>query len=170
MASSVHGTCLQRFFTTRCNLNEQIAEELGYKQPCKCRSTNIYCLLSLQSFCLVSILNGTSVPLQFDEQMQSLSQYDHIAFTSRNGIHAVMQRLEELQGSTQAALQALHDSKVQCWALGADAQLLKSYGVQSVQTPTEVSASADNDIVIGMQTWLFCLLAPESLLRCCCTG
>jgi len=102
--------------------------------------------------------------------MQSLSQYDHIAFTSRNGIHAVMQRLEELQGSTQAALQALHDSKVQCWALGADAQLLKSYGVQSVQTPTEVSASADNDIVIGMQTWLFCLLAPESLLRCCCTG
>ena len=80
-----------------------------------------------------------SVPLQFDERMQSLSQYDHIAFTSRNGIYAVMQRLEELQGSTQAALQAPNDSKVQCWALGADAQLLRAYGVQSVQTPAEVS-------------------------------
>lgn len=87
----------------------------------------------------MSIPDGTSVSLQFDEQMQNLSQYDHIAFTSRNGIHAVMQRLEELQGSTQAALQALHDSKVQCWALGADAQLLRQYGVQSVQTPAEVS-------------------------------
>ena len=99
----------------------------------------MYCLLSLQSFCLVSTLNGASVPLQFDEQMQNLSQYDHIAFTFRNGIHAVMQRLEELQGSTQAELQALRDSKVQCWALGADAQLLRSYGVQSVQTPAKVS-------------------------------
>ena len=79
------------------------------------------------------------VLLQFDDQKRGLSQYDHIDFTSRNGIHAIMQRLEELQGSTQAALQALHDSKVQCWALGADAQLLRSYGVQSVQTPTEVS-------------------------------
>ena len=79
------------------------------------------------------------VLLQFDDQMRGLSQYDHIAFTSRNGIHAVMQRLEELQGSTQAALQALQESKVQCWALGADAQLLRSYGAQSVQTPTEVS-------------------------------
>lgn len=76
---------------------------------------------------------------KFDEQMQSLSQYDHIAFTSRNGIYAVMQRLEELQGSAQAALQALNDSKVQCWALGADAQLLRAYGVQSVQTPAEAS-------------------------------
>ena len=87
----------------------------------------------------MSVPDGTSVPLQFDEQMQSLSQYDHIAFTSRNGIYAVMQRLEELQGSAQAALQALNDSKVQCWALGADAQLLRAYGVQSVQTPAEVS-------------------------------
>ncbi|KAL0033567.1 hypothetical protein WJX79_003970 [Trebouxia sp. C0005] len=76
---------------------------------------------------------------KFDEQMQNLSQYDHIAFTSRNGIHAVMQRLEELQGSPQAALQALSDGKVQCWALGADAQLLRAYGVQSVQTPAEAS-------------------------------
>ncbi|DBA78383.1 TPA: hypothetical protein ACH3X2_007890 [Trebouxia sp. C0005] len=76
---------------------------------------------------------------KFDEQMQNLSQYDHIAFTSRNGIHAVMQRLEELQGSPQAALQALSDGKVQCWALGADAQLLSAYGVQSVQTPAEAS-------------------------------
>ncbi len=110
----------------------------------------MYCLLSLQSFCLVSILNGVSVPLQFDEQMQNLSQYDHIAFTSRNGIHAVMQRLEELQGSTHAALQALHDSKVQCWALGADAQLLRSYGVQSVQTPAEVSWCRESVMIVTL--------------------
>ncbi len=98
----------------------------------------------------MSVPDGMSVLLQFDEQMQSLSQYDHIAFTSRNGIHAVMQRLEELQGSTQAALQALHDSQVQCWALGADAQLLRSYGVRSVQTPAEVSWCQESVVIVTL--------------------
>ena len=62
-------------------------------------------------------LDDVSGDLQIQGQMQDLSQYDHIAFTSRNGIHAVMQRLEGLHGSSQAALQALHDSQVHCWAL-----------------------------------------------------
>lgn len=73
-----------------------------------------------------------------NEELQSLTRYDHIAFTSGNGIQAVMQRLEGLNGSRQAALQALQDSKVQRWALGADAEVLKQFGVQTVQTPTEV--------------------------------
>ena len=79
--------------------------------------------------------------MQVNKQLQALSQYSDIAFTSRNGIHAVMELLQGLHGSSAAALQALQTCKAQCWALGADAEALRQLGVHNVQTPTEVCAA-----------------------------
>lgn len=79
--------------------------------------------------------------LQVIRQLQELSQYDHIAFTSTNGIHAVMDLLARLHGSQGAALQ---DSKAQCWALGADADALRQLGLSHVQTPTEVCPPSES--------------------------
>ncbi|KAL3147544.1 hypothetical protein ABBQ38_014597 [Trebouxia sp. C0009 RCD-2024] len=73
------------------------------------------------------------------KQLGNLSQYSDIAFTSRNGIHAVMELLQGLHGSHDAALHALQECRAQCWALGADAEALRSLGVQNVQTPPEAS-------------------------------
>ena len=72
------------------------------------------------------------------EQLQNLSQFDDLAFTSRNGIHAVMHQLAALHGSREGAVHALHAAPVQCWALGADAEVLRAMGV-TVQTPAEVT-------------------------------
>lgn len=52
-----------------------------------------------------------------------------------------MELLQELHGSSAAALQALQTCKAQCWALGADAEALRQLGVHNVQTPTEVCAA-----------------------------
>ena len=76
--------------------------------------------------------------LKADDYLQNLSEFDHIAFTSRNGIHAVFQMLARLHGSKQAAVQAVQNCKACCWALGADADLLTQLGVLNVQTPEEV--------------------------------
>lgn len=76
--------------------------------------------------------------VQVNQQLQDLSRYSDIAFTSRNGIHAVMELLQGLHGTPQAALQALQGCGAQCWALGADAEALTQLGIQNVQTPTEV--------------------------------
>ena len=76
--------------------------------------------------------------MQVNQQLRDLSQYSDIAFTSKNGIHAVMKLLQGLHGSPDAALKALQTCKAQCWALGADAEALRQLGVHSVQTPAEV--------------------------------
>ena len=76
--------------------------------------------------------------MQVRRQLRDLSQYSDIAFTSRNGIHAVMELLQGLHGSPDAALQALQTCKAQCWALGADAEALRELGVHNVQMPKEV--------------------------------
>ena len=76
--------------------------------------------------------------LQADRQLKILFQFDHVVFTSKQGIFAVFQKLTELYGSDEAALKALLDSKTYCWALGSDADVLRQLGVQSVQTPMEV--------------------------------
>ena len=76
--------------------------------------------------------------MQVSKQLGNLSQYSDIAFTSRNGIHTVMELLQGLHGSQDAALHALQECKAHCWALGADAEALRSLGVQNVQTPSEV--------------------------------
>ena len=62
-------------------------------------------------------------------------------FTLRNVANAVMQQLEDLHGNKQAALQALHESTVQCWPLGADAGVLRQFDVPNVSTPSEVPCS-----------------------------
>ena len=58
-----------------------------------------------------------------DDQLLNLSAYTHVAFTSKNGIVAVLHRLEHLHGSGRAATEQL--SRTSCWALGADAELLR---------------------------------------------
>ena len=72
------------------------------------------------------------------EQLQNLSRFDHVAFTSRNGIHAVMHQLASLHGSKEAAVHTMHAAQVQCWALGSDAEVLRDMGV-AVETPAEVT-------------------------------
>ena len=75
---------------------------------------------------------------QAERQLKNLFQFDHIVFTSKQGIFAVFQKLTELHGSDEAALKDLLDSKTYCWALGSDADVLRQLGVKNVQTPMEV--------------------------------
>jgi uroporphyrinogen-III synthase len=71
-----------------------------------------------------------------DEHLLDLCTFTHVAFTSKNGIAAVLQRLEELHGSPRAATEQLRF--LSCWALGADAQLLEQREV-AVRTPPQAS-------------------------------
>lgn len=68
-----------------------------------------------------------------------LSEYSHLAFTSRNGIQAVLERLAaQHQGSWAATADVLNKLPIHCCALGADAGLLQSAGVLEIITPEEV--------------------------------
>ena len=71
-----------------------------------------------------------------DEHLLDLASFSHVAFTSKNGIAAVLQRLEALFGSPDAATEQLR--RTNCWALGADAQLLVQRGV-TVCAPPQAS-------------------------------
>lgn len=48
-----------------------------------------------------------------------------------------MHQLAALHGSSEAAVHALHAAHLQCWALGADAGVLRDMGIV-VETPAEV--------------------------------
>jgi uroporphyrinogen-III synthase len=75
-------------------------------------------------------------PQALDAALSNLSAYTDIAFTSRNGIHAVLQRLA--LSNPEGAAKALRASRVWCWALGADAAVLRAAGFPDVHTPLEV--------------------------------
>ena len=68
-----------------------------------------------------------------------MDQYTHIAFTSRNGIQAVLDALGSscVDGGTPGEI--LNSPSIRCCALGADAELLCEAGVSNVLTPKEVS-------------------------------
>eukprot|EP00884_Botryococcus_braunii_P012457 jgi/Botrbrau1/21211/Bobra.39_2s0012.1 len=117
-----------------------------------------------------------------DQALKALSDYTDIAFTSKNGIYAVLQRLSHLAGpagplssgpcspqetpSTSAsspssasagsrgadaalpqgllatlssAVPALAASGIRCWALGADADVLRAAGLADVILPEKAS-------------------------------
>ena len=77
-------------------------------------------------------------PMQaLKEKIQSLEQYTHVAFTSRNGIQAVLDALEALNSDGMAP-EGLNSPGVRCCARGADAELLHQAGVSNVLTPKEV--------------------------------
>jgi uroporphyrinogen-III synthase len=69
--------------------------------------------------------------------LEDLESHTHIAFTSKNGIYAVLHELERLQGD--AAQQYVRDSGVQLCALGADAHVLEAAGYEVHVTPAEPS-------------------------------
>lgn len=89
---------------------------------------------------------------ELDEALADLASFSHVAFTSRNGAQAVLQRLASLHGGNtsspggggggggdgEAAAAALAGSGAAVWALGADAGLLRDAGLQIVNTPAEV--------------------------------
>ncbi len=73
-----------------------------------------------------------------DQELSHLERYSHLAFTSRNGIAAVLEQLATMHGSLQAAAAHLNALPLRCCALGADAEMLADAGVYNVLTPQEV--------------------------------
>lgn len=69
-----------------------------------------------------------------------LDQYTHLAFTSRNGIQAVLDTLQSSCSGAPAPGDFLSRHSIRCCALGADAELLQGAGVSDVLTPAEVHA------------------------------
>jgi uroporphyrinogen-III synthase len=72
-------------------------------------------------------------------ELTNLSEFTHIAFTSKNGIHAVLAQLERMHGSTMAARTAVAASGVRICALGADASVLRDAGYPVHLLPSEPS-------------------------------
>ena len=82
-----------------------------------------------------------ALPQVLLEALQSLEQYTHVAFTSRNGIQAVLDALAASGCDSSAVKRILNSQSVRCCALGADAELLYQAGVSNVLTPKEVRKS-----------------------------
>eukprot|EP00878_Enallax_costatus_P010631 GHUV01011106.1.p1 GENE.GHUV01011106.1~~GHUV01011106.1.p1 ORF type:complete len:197 (+),score=44.33 GHUV01011106.1:127-717(+) len=76
---------------------------------------------------------------QLDEAIQQLDHYTHLAFTSKNGIIAVLERLEALHGGREAAAAHVRKSCIKLCALGADGRVLQEAGLQVDASPSEAS-------------------------------
>ncbi|MDJ0705261.1 MAG: uroporphyrinogen-III synthase [Leptolyngbyaceae cyanobacterium MO_188.B28] len=72
-------------------------------------------------------------PAPLDESLQHLNTFDWIAFTSRNGIDALLQRMEQL-GLSLASL-----NHCQLCAIGQDAERLTALGLTVDLSPVEPS-------------------------------
>ena len=96
---------------------------------------------SRQDVCISSKV-FTALFQVLQETLQSLKQYTHVAFTSRNGIQAVLDALGASTCDNRAAAGLLNSPSIQCCALGADAELLYQAGVSNVLMPQEVSNDA----------------------------
>lgn len=84
---------------------------------------------------------GEALLQVLDQELSQLERYSHMAFTSRNGIAAVLERLATMHGSLRAAAVHLNALPLRCCALGADAEMLADAGVDDVLTPQEVCVS-----------------------------
>lgn len=71
--------------------------------------------------------------------LEGLSAHTHLAFTSKNGIHAVLQCLEAIHGGPEAARDAVVTSGVRVCALGADALVLEGARYPVHVRPAEAS-------------------------------
>ncbi|WIA22644.1 hypothetical protein OEZ86_009619 [Tetradesmus obliquus] len=76
---------------------------------------------------------------QLDHSLQQLESYSHLAFTSKNGILAVLERLAALHGGPEEAVQYVQQSGIKLCALGADGQVLRDAGLQVHVSPKEAS-------------------------------
>lgn len=70
--------------------------------------------------------------------MEKLNRFSHVAFTSKNGISAVVERLQDLTQTQENLVKYVNDSNVKLCALGADATELERYGLKADITPAEV--------------------------------
>jgi uroporphyrinogen-III synthase len=70
---------------------------------------------------------------ELDTALQNIEQFDWIAFTSRNGIEAFFQRLDELQ------INPLGLAKCQLCAIGIDSEKLAAFGFKVDIVPKESS-------------------------------
>mmetsp|Transcript_6399 Transcript_6399/g.14237 ORF Transcript_6399/g.14237 Transcript_6399/m.14237 type:complete len:359 (-) Transcript_6399:803-1879(-) len=77
--------------------------------------------------CLRAIVNGQA------------HGYTHIAFTSKNGVYAVMERLAVMTGTLDAGVDALKRSGLRLCALGADGEVLMALGLPLHVSPAEAS-------------------------------
>uniref|UniRef100_A0A7S0WU85 Tetrapyrrole biosynthesis uroporphyrinogen III synthase domain-containing protein n=1 Tax=Chlamydomonas leiostraca TaxID=1034604 RepID=A0A7S0WU85_9CHLO len=87
---------------------------------------------------------GSAAQAEFDTSLRLLMQpghgVTHIAFTSKNGIYAVLQRLGELQGGgVQGAVEVLRGCGASLCALGADGEVLLGAGLPLHVSPQEAS-------------------------------
>lgn len=73
------------------------------------------------------------------DSLKNLSQYQHLGFSSKNGITAVLWALEQWLGGLDAAVKHIEESGIKCWALGADAETLLQAGLTEVHQPREPS-------------------------------
>ncbi|GMH40178.1 hypothetical protein BSKO_08082 [Bryopsis sp. KO-2023] len=91
----------------------------------------------------VPAIEVTSLPEQetfeLDGILTSLKDFTHLAFTSKNGIHAVMDQLVVKQGGFDQAVKFIQSSKIKLCALGADALVLQSMGLVADVQPKEAS-------------------------------
>ncbi|KAF8063700.1 hemD [Scenedesmus sp. PABB004] len=76
---------------------------------------------------------------ELDAALARLAEFTHLAFTSRNGILAVLERLAALHGGPGAAADAVAASGVKLCALGADGEALRGAGLTVHVSPAEAS-------------------------------
>ncbi|KAK3271641.1 hypothetical protein CYMTET_20027 [Cymbomonas tetramitiformis] len=84
-------------------------------------------------------ITETSNTAPLDAALLDLKSYSHVAFTSRNGIAAVLARLEVLHGGVEGALSAVLGSRVRLCALGNDGGALQDAGFPCHVLPAEPS-------------------------------
>lgn len=89
------------------------------------------------------MFDSTALLQVLRKTLQSLDQYTHIAFTSRNGIRVVLDALEAMTSNSRAVGDVLSGGSTRCCALGADAELLQQAGVSNVLTPKEVGSISE---------------------------
>lgn len=82
-------------------------------------------------------LTGKADQQVFDAALRQITTYTHIAFSSRNGVHAVLDGLHRLYGD--AAADVVRGAGVRLCALGADAEVVRAAGYEVAVQPREAS-------------------------------
>eukprot|EP00803_Ostreobium_quekettii_P008293 evm.model.scf_988.2 EVM.evm.TU.scf_988.2 scf_988:33365-36781(+) len=76
---------------------------------------------------------------QLDGYLAELETFSHIAFTSKNGIRAVLQRLSVMHGGIEQAVHVIRTSGTRLCALGVDGDELRAAGMEVHVEPEEAS-------------------------------
>ena len=92
----------------------------------------------------ITSVSDTDRVRQMEDILSRISTFDHLLFTSKNGIKAVLDVLNtmpSIQTSGKNAADVLNDCGAEVWALGADSQVLIDEGISKVRTPTQASTA-----------------------------